>query len=421
MDLIKFKNILQTAEIIVKNEKVEKELKGEYFNVFSILNMETKENSTHSAFLGELLNPHGSHLMGNTFLKLFLELLEEDIKIDINSASVVLEKYIGPIIINENDPLKSSGGRIDIYIDDDKGNTISIENKINAPEQKLQVVRYWNHRKDKNKVYYLTKTGETPTEFSAASLESGKDFQEIHYSDHILHWLSMCQKEAFERPILRESIKQYSHLLKKITGKMDISHQKELHNIILSNFEAAEIIVHNFNIARESLCKEIQQSVFESLTKKFKDLPEIIIELGSDVVNKHSQIWLRRNDQDDKKRVLNFVLESFSGRGNNDGQLFLAILNPNQDSPFGGLPNKLTLSNWMINEKKISPYKGIRAHLGDKSTIQKLYTEKDFKGEFIEYLVHETREYFDAQYPNLKRFLDENKLPPLLELTDEPS
>lgn len=45
---------------------------GENFNIFSILKMESKENDTHSAFLGELLNPNGSHLKEDLFLSAFV-------------------------------------------------------------------------------------------------------------------------------------------------------------------------------------------------------------------------------------------------------------------------------------------------------------------------------------------------------------
>lgn len=98
----------------------------ENLNLFSILKMESNENATHSAFLGELLNPKGSHLKGNIFLKLFLATIHGHGKIfDVDSTQLILEKYIGI----RNDETKQ-GGRIDIYLKDKRGNSISIENKI---------------------------------------------------------------------------------------------------------------------------------------------------------------------------------------------------------------------------------------------------------------------------------------------------
>ena len=60
--------MLKGAKVIWNQQEEIKRLKGEHFNIFSVLNMETRENATHSAFLGELLNPKGSHLFGSLFL-----------------------------------------------------------------------------------------------------------------------------------------------------------------------------------------------------------------------------------------------------------------------------------------------------------------------------------------------------------------
>ena len=64
------KKLLLDAKRISDHQEEISTLKGENFNVFSILKMESKENETHSAFLGELLNPKGSHGFGSLFLKL---------------------------------------------------------------------------------------------------------------------------------------------------------------------------------------------------------------------------------------------------------------------------------------------------------------------------------------------------------------
>lgn len=69
------KNLLRDVKRTLKDQEEIKNLKGENFNVFSILKMESKENGTHSAFLGELLNPKGSHNFKSVFLGLFLQQL----------------------------------------------------------------------------------------------------------------------------------------------------------------------------------------------------------------------------------------------------------------------------------------------------------------------------------------------------------
>ena len=68
--------LLNDVQKIVHQQEEIKILRGENFNIFSILKMESKENVTHSAFLGELLNPEGSHLLKKIFLAHFLKTIE---------------------------------------------------------------------------------------------------------------------------------------------------------------------------------------------------------------------------------------------------------------------------------------------------------------------------------------------------------
>ena len=226
-----------TTKIIQRQEELKK-LKGENFNIFSILKIEHDENRTHSAFLAELLNPKGSHLCGNVFLLHFLSVLNLDKKFNINSAYIELEKYIGNV-----DNVNQTGGRIDIWISDIDGNSLSIENKIYAGDQEKQIQRYYNFKRNRNTVYYLTLNGQKPSKSSSGTLEIDKDFFCISYKKTILEWLDLCLKEATELPILRESIKQYTILIKKLTVQLtDDQMEKELFEAIKKNSKAARLV-----------------------------------------------------------------------------------------------------------------------------------------------------------------------------------
>ena len=62
-------SLIQRTNFLIKKGKEIEKLKGEKFNLFTIMNMEDKEVNTHSAFINELLNAKGSHLMEDIFLK----------------------------------------------------------------------------------------------------------------------------------------------------------------------------------------------------------------------------------------------------------------------------------------------------------------------------------------------------------------
>ena len=190
IELEKIKYLLSTSGRIIAHQEEIKRLKGESFNIFSILGMESNENATHSAFLGELLNPKGSHLLGAIFLERFLKVIDFKLEFDISSASLKLEKHVG----TRDDQLKI-GGRIDIYLKDDLGNSISIENKIYAGDQYAQIERYVNHNREQNTVYYLTLNGNDASNDSSGELKVGVDYYSLSYESTIVKWLEKCLKE----------------------------------------------------------------------------------------------------------------------------------------------------------------------------------------------------------------------------------
>lgn len=192
------KLIESISEIAKKYEQLSQN-RGDNFNIFNVINVTTDEVRLHSKFLAELLNPKGSHGQEDIFLQLFIR--KFDIKIDTATASVEVEKYIGKRTI-------TTGGSIDIYIYDNLGDSITIENKIYAPDQENQLLRYYNYC-DKN-LLYLTLFGDEPSEKSIVAegikLKTEDDFKLISYETDIVEWLTACRKEAVELPLLREGI-----------------------------------------------------------------------------------------------------------------------------------------------------------------------------------------------------------------------
>lgn len=316
--LEKIEQLLQIIYSEVKNEREKKILKGENFNLFSILGIEYSENQTHSAFIGELLNPKGSHSQGSLFLKFFLEEIfekPEDI-LDISTSRITLEKSIGKVDLKQK-----KGGRIDIYIEDELGRSISIENKINAEEQQFQITRYFNFQKGKNTVVYLTKFGQESK--TAEKLIPNHDYFPISYSETIINWLIRCQMASSDFPILRETIKQYSILIKKITYTMNTEFNDRLQDLILSNLEAAEMITRQTASLKKKALELLQNGVFKILKEELSE--KFNIQMGPKVPANTSSIWVRPKDW--KNPQIYFGIEGFSGTGHTGNKLFFGIAN----------------------------------------------------------------------------------------------
>lgn len=149
-----FYELFSQANAINKKYESLADTTGEGFNVFRILKLHAAENRTHTAFLAELLNPKGSLGQKDRFLLLFVQQFCQATDVfHTASAVVTVEKHIG--FINSN---RTEGGRIDIVIRDRFGNEILIENKIYAPDQENQLLRYHNYNK-RAKLFYLCQEG----------------------------------------------------------------------------------------------------------------------------------------------------------------------------------------------------------------------------------------------------------------------
>lgn len=233
--------LLSKINPIYAKEK-EKRKRGEYFNVFNTLGLWSEEVRLHSSFLAELLNPNGNHGMGNAFLCPFLQLINEQpdyIQSDKVSQEIV-EHDIGPVTENE-------GGRLDIIIED--GNhAVIIENKIYASDQKHQLLRYDNYGKTHfptsggYRLVYLTLDGREASDVSTGN--QPLDYICLSYSLHILTWLYKCVQLAYDKPLVRETIKQYIHLIKQLTNQdMEIEDKKEIAKWAVNNLEATAALM----------------------------------------------------------------------------------------------------------------------------------------------------------------------------------
>ena len=210
--------------------------KGEGYNLFRVIDMTSNETSIHSAFLADLLSPTGMHGMGDIFLKLFVEQINQEIDFKTETAHVEREKYIGIV-------KKNTGGRLDILVEDSSGNSIIIENKIYASDQKNQMIRYYNYAQNRYHdsgnyiLLYLSLDGEIHNEAKTAStLIRNKHYYTISYEKDIIEWLERCREKATNKPLIREGISHYINLIKYLTHQtLNKEMETEMQNLILSN------------------------------------------------------------------------------------------------------------------------------------------------------------------------------------------
>lgn len=273
---------------------------GENFNIFSIMNMEWNEVYTHSAIIGELLNPKGSHNFGGQFLDSFVEILNKKFSIEIKPFSNLVEEKICERTINVfNDWENVSGGRIDIIIED-KEQILIIENKPSAKDQDYQLIRYYNYAKTRNKEFYILyltldekdlgdeknysrKTGDIVTGRNFL-YSSRKDYEEykstntnpnnyyclyypITFKKDILEWIENCIIITEKVPLISETLKQYRNNIKNITNQnINNKMSQEIKELITEeNIESILILANEIEGIKASTKNDFEELLKEKI------------------------------------------------------------------------------------------------------------------------------------------------------------
>lgn len=252
-------NRTRTVTYSAKKLYEEEWKRGEKFNIFNILNLSQDETKLHTPFIAELLNPKGSHGMKDAFLREFIKISNIDTELDTKEATVETEYSIG---YKNND--STEGGRIDIFVYDNKKNAIIIENKIYAGDQKNQLLRYYNYafkNKFKFNIIYLTLYGDAASEKSLGNINF--DYDCLSYNNDILSWLERCVQISACIPLVREIIRQYIINIKDLLNIMDKDNLNELIELTTSKeyVESTLDIIAN----GESIKTQIRRNFIESL------------------------------------------------------------------------------------------------------------------------------------------------------------
>jgi hypothetical protein len=383
--------LLNKTKPLLQKRNQEINESGEGFNIFSILGVAHYENTTHSAFLAELLNPAGSHGRGTLFLRLFLSTLSNT-KLDPNTTQVKLEHHIGA----KN---ADSGGRVDIYLYDNRGNSICIENKIYAADQENQILRYYKYNKSKNQVYYLTLNGDEASGYSKGILIENVDYFPIAYKTEIIEWLFACKKEVEQTPIIRESINQYIILIKKLTNTVDMEKDKELIALMLNHFEESEFIATEFTKYRNNTLEAFRQEVYKQLKASLPNSYEV--ELANNTSKTFSNIWIKLKNH--TKEQLYFGIEGFNAK------LFIGIRDDgNKKLNYGNqpdnMPNGTMWTNLMFLEFENKPI-----DFNSKECFNGIAQNEEYKIALLNSITTFVVKYVEVQNERLNEFLNKSK------------
>ena len=258
--------LLEQCSAVLKGFENNDVQTGRKYNIFKITYINEKE-VIMCRVLADLLNPKGRHYRGDTYLKYFVEIINEKLKtplgLDTKNARVSTEYST------------DTKRRIDIVIEDGKI-FIPIEVKIYAGDQENQVPDYAKFSSLKNvnrniPVLYLTINGKNPNNANA------NEYINISFETDILKWLNKCLKNSdTEKTVpIREILKQLIEAIKSICGKSEDENMKNAINQLIiksdDNIKAAIAIYEAIESLDDQTYDSFKNKVLVQLQKIIAD------------------------------------------------------------------------------------------------------------------------------------------------------
>lgn len=262
-------NLSSQLRLLERTNRLYRRQLSPEFSVFKFMKFD--ENG-FSKILASLLDPHGSHAQGSSFLRLFIE------HFGINESANWEHAYVKTEQATSHLP-DNSKRRIDIEISA-SGFGLGIENKLYAPDQVDQISDYLSHLQakygERHQLLYLTaETGRLP---SAASISREKS-QEAREKGHFLvgsyvdlvEWLDKARRACDSERVRSFLTDTILYLKKNFLGVKDMGEQNLIVDCITSSPEMAEAafkLIHSRELIEKQLIENLHTELQARLTSE---------------------------------------------------------------------------------------------------------------------------------------------------------
>lgn len=227
MNTIVHKKIINDTILILKDSQTKKNENGFDLNVFTLLDVERNELTTHENMLYAILNFKIDKQIAEEFVYHLIEVMGLP-QVYLREHWEIEREYF------------TTEGRIDLFFKSKskRKKCIIVELKIDAGDQEKQIERYAHYAEkskyDDYRIIYLTLDGKEPSEQSVGKANRRK-LKCISFKKHILKWLGTCIDICGERNIEVSFIQQYRILINKMVGENNM--KEKVANIISNRDE----------------------------------------------------------------------------------------------------------------------------------------------------------------------------------------
>ncbi|MBE7040971.1 MAG: hypothetical protein E7400_03285 [Ruminococcaceae bacterium] len=357
MNEAKIEKILSDATEIIRKHEESKFNNGEQFNVLEIAGISTDEVKI-CKILAEILNPNGTHCLGNLFLKTFAEfILHLELGENELSQAKVYTEY----------PTYESR-RIDIVVQTPE-RFVPIEVKIYATDQVAQCSDYYKyaksmHKKHLSKVYYLTLDGHLPQKGGTKGLTPIKEddaligYEEIipiSFEKDICRWIDIClaDNKVKDRTLIYANLIQFKKALEGLNGNMNNELKDDIKHLISKDSESIK--------AAHSVAESVAEAKTDLLMKLFKTLE-------SNIASELPELEQLNNEYDYKADNYSMINSYFQTKASTHPSLIYKFKTIDEDRDI-----------WFAIEVDYKLFCGFGVTYGGEITDEKTTTKEELK------------------------------------------
>ncbi len=236
---------------------------GSAFNIFTVLDRERKEESTHCRLIYEMLSPEGSHRCGDAFLRMFFQ-------------DVLGKPYKEEIIVYREKSIDE--GRIDLVLEG-KSCFYPIEVKIDAGDQYRQIERYAHFAEKQRKgrsdfdttVYYLTLDGHRPSKMSMGEIPE-EAIKCITFPKQIKGWLTRCAEVVKDKANVKVVLDQYIQLIDRLEGTTMMDELEKMIGSSKNDYESAIEIAKKLPLVQARKMLSVFDIIEESVGNRLRKI-----------------------------------------------------------------------------------------------------------------------------------------------------
>ena len=189
---------------------------------------------------------------------------------------------------------------------------------------------------------------------------------------------------------------------------MSTEYNKELLDIMIDNIEESKFIANNYENELNKLRENFRNDLIKEIKKKLS-VDNYTVKKGKPTSNIFSQIWIHLNNRPEPPFYIG--VESFSGRGNNNGDMYVGIFCNNNSQIIANLPEENRLNKMWKQVRFIETEAGNNINLSHNYTIKILNDRDSTKyKELLETCCDQTVAFIEEYQEKLPKELFESTL-----------